>query len=130
MSETEPRWLTVEQVKVIHERQLARFGGPGGIRDEGALESALMRPVYRRQYGASDLADLSAAYAYRLARSHPFVDGNKRAAFTTMMLFLRRNGTRFSPDQGQATAMFLALAAGEVDENGLTRWIRDNWPSA
>jgi death-on-curing protein len=130
MSETEPRWLTVEQVKVIHERQLARFGGPGGIRDEGALESALLRPVNRWQYGASELAELAAASAYGLARNHPFVDGNKRAAFTTMMLFLRRNGIRFSPDQGQATAMFLALAAGEVDENGLARWIRDNWPAA
>jgi death-on-curing protein len=126
---TEPRWLSVEHVKVIHERQLARFGGPSGIRDAGLLESALTRPVNRWQYEGGGLAELAAAYAYGLARNHPFVDGNKRAAFVTMTLFLRRNGVRFSPDQGQATAMFRALAAGEVDEAGLTRWIRDNWPA-
>ena len=125
---SEPHWLSIEHVKVIHERQLARFGGPPGIRDEGLLESALARPRNRWQYEGSDLAELAAAYAYGLARNHPFVDGNKRAAFVTMILILRRNGVRFSPDQGQATAMFLALAAGEVDEAGLTRWIRDNWP--
>ena len=124
----EPRWLTLDQVKVVHERQLARFGGPPGIRDEGALGSALMRPVHRWQYEGEDLAQLAAAYAYELARNHPLVDGNKRVAFVTMTLFLRLNGIRFSPDQAQTTAMFLALAAGEVDEAGLARWVRDNWP--
>ena len=124
-----PRWLKPEQVKVIHERQLARFGGPAGIRDEGALESALARPINRWEYEGSELPELAAAYAFGLARNHPFVDGNKRIAFLAMALFLRRNGVRFSPDQAEATAIMLSLAAGEVNEAGLTRWIRDNWPA-
>jgi death on curing protein len=74
------------------------------------------------------LAELAAAYAHGLAPNHPFVDGNKRAAFMTMMLFLRRNDVRFSPDQAHATAIMSALAASQIDEDGLTRWIRDNWP--
>src|SRR4051794_37272603 len=124
----EPRWLTVEHVKIIHERQLARFGGPAGIRDEGALESALMRPVNRWQYGGSDLAALAAAYAFGLARNHPFVDGNKRAAFAAIIVFLGLNGHDFDVRPEEATAMILGLAAGEVSEENLTRWIRDNWP--
>jgi len=126
---TEPRWLTVEHVKVIHERQLSRFGGPPGIRDEGALESALMRPVNRWHYEGSELADLAASYAYGLARNHSFVDGNKRVAFMAMTVFLRLNGIAFRPEQAHATAMFVALAAGEIEEAALARWIRDNWPA-
>lgn len=125
---TEPRWLTLEQIKVAHERQLARFGGPAGIRDEGALVSAMMRPVNRWHYEQADLPELAAAYAFGLARNHPFVDGNKRVAFVAMMLFLRKNGIRFSPPPADATAIMLALAAGQVNEAGLTRWIKDNWP--
>jgi death on curing protein len=74
------------------------------------------------------LAELAAAYAYGLAPNRPFVDGNKRAAFMTMTLFLRRNGVRFGPGQAHATAIMSALAASQIDEDGLTRWIRDNWP--
>lgn len=125
---SEPRWLSLDQIKVAHERQLARFGGPAGLRDEGALVSALMRPVNRWQYEQAALPELAAAYAFGLARNHPFVDGNKRVAFVAMMLFLRKNGIRFSPDPAEATAIMLALAAGQVDEAGLTRWIEDNWP--
>ena len=125
---TEPRWLTSEEVRVAHDRQLVRFGGPAGIRDENALESALARPINRWRYEEADLASLAAAYAFGLARNHAFVDGNKRIAFVAMMLFLRLNGVRFAPDQAQATAAILGLAAGEIDESGLTRWIRDNWP--
>jgi death-on-curing protein len=74
------------------------------------------------------MAQLAAAYAYGIARNHPFVDGNKRAAFVSMMLFLRKNGVRFAPSQAEATIIILALAAGEVSEASLTRWIRDRWP--
>lgn len=123
----EPRWLTLDQIKVAHERQLARFGGPPGIRDPGALASAMMRPVNRWQYEHADLPELAAAYAFGLARNHPLVDGNKRVAFLAIMLFLRKNGVRFSPDPAAATAIMLALAAGTVNEVGLTRWIKDNW---
>lgn len=125
---SEPIWLPLDVVCDIHAEQLARFGGPGGIRDPGLLESALARPMNRFAYGETDLATLAAAYAFGLARNHPFVDGNKRAAFLAMMTFLRLNGVWFAPSQAEAAAAILALAAGEVEEEGLTRWIRDNWP--
>ena len=126
---SEPLWLEVDEVVDMHAEQLAIFGGPEGVRDRGLLESAILRPVNQWHYGQTDLAALAAAYAFGLARNHAFVDGNKRAAFHAMMVFLRGNGIPFAPDPAHATAMILALAAGEVNEEGLTRWIRDNWPS-
>jgi death-on-curing protein len=124
----EPVWLTTAEVIALHEMQLRRFGGPAGIRDPGALESALGRPLNKWQYEGADMAQLAAAYAYGIARNHPFVDGNKRAAFVSMMLFLRKNGVRFAPSQAEATIIVMDLAAGEVSEGSLTRWIRDRWP--
>ena len=129
MSE-EPNWLTYEQVLAIHGRQLRRFGGAPGLRDEGILRSALERPFNKWQYEQADLAMLAAAYAFGLAKNHAFVDGNKRLAFLAMIVFLRKNGVRFAPDQAQSTKIILALAAGEVSEDNLARWIRDNWPAA
>jgi death on curing protein len=125
---TEPRWLTLDEVRTVHEKQLKRFGGPPGVRDPGALESALDRPRNRFHYGETDMAALAAAYAFGLARNHAFVDGNKRIAFLGMMMFLRLNGVAFAPDQAQATAIILSLAAGDTSEEALCRWIRDNWP--
>lgn len=125
---TEPLWLPVDLVQDIHSEQLALYGGPEGLRDAGLLESALMRPVNRFAYGETDLAALAAAYAFGIARNRPFVDGNKRVAFLAMMTVLRFNGVSFAPSQPIAAAAILALAAGEVEEEGLTRWIRDNWP--
>jgi death on curing protein len=125
----DPVWLTTAEVIALHEMQLRRFGGPAGIRDPGALESALGRPVNKWQYENADLAEMAAAYAYGIARNHPFVDGNKRAAFVSMMLFLRKNDVRFAPTQAESTVIILALAAGQVSETGLIRWIRDRWPA-
>lgn len=122
----EPRWLTYEQVIAIHSRQLRRFGGAAGLRDEGMLRSALERPLNKWHYEQAELVDLAAAYAFGLAKNHAFVDGNKRIAFMTMASFLRKNDIRFAPDQAQATAMMLSLAAGEVSEQSLARWIADN----
>ncbi|HXW23788.1 MAG TPA: type II toxin-antitoxin system death-on-curing family toxin [Xanthobacteraceae bacterium] len=121
-----PRWLTIDEALVIHERQLGRFGGAAGLRDRGMLESALSRPVNKWEYEGADLVDLAAAYAFGVARNHPFVDGNKRVAFLTMAAFLRLNGLHFAPSQKAATAAMLALASGEIDEAGLARWIMDN----
>ena len=125
---SEPLWLEVAEIIDLHAEQLARFGGPEGIRDQNMLESALARPVNQWHYGTTDLAQLAAACAFGLARNHPFIDGNKRIAFQAMMTFLRLNEVWFAPPPAQATAIILALAAGEVNEEGLTRWIRDNWP--
>ncbi|NOU07597.1 MAG: type II toxin-antitoxin system death-on-curing family toxin [Hyphomicrobiaceae bacterium] len=125
---TEPRWISKSQAIKIHAEQLAIFGGPLGLRDEGLLESALGRPQNKWTYGETDLAVLAASYAFGIARNHPFVDGNKRAAFICMVLFLRKNGVRFQPSEALATAAMVALAAGEIAEEAFARWIRDYWP--
>jgi death-on-curing protein len=122
----EPLWLTYEQVVAIHSRQLRRFGGAPGLRDEGMLRSALERPVNKWHYEQTEVVGLAAAYGFGLAKNHAFVDGNKRIAFMTMASFLRKNEVRFAPDQAQATAMMLSLAAGEVSEQSLARWIAEN----
>ena len=120
----EPLWITYEQATAIHSRQLRRFGGAPGLRDEGMLRSALERPINKWRYEQSEMAELAAAYAFGLAKNHAFVDGNKRIAFMAL-----KNGISFSPEPAHATAIILGLAAGEVSEESLTRWIRDNWPS-
>ena len=125
---TEPNWLTIEMVLDAHSEQLAMFGGPEGVRDQGILESALDRPRNKFAYGESDLAVLAAAYAYGLARNHPFVDGNKRAAFVSIIMFLAINDIDFLAPEAETTVIILDLAAGEVSEESLARWIRDNWP--
>jgi len=124
----EPLWLTYEQAVAIHSRQLRRFGGAPGLRDEGMLRSALERPVNKWRYEQSELTELASAYAFGLAKNHAFVDGNKRIAFMVMVVFLLKNDVAFAPEPAHATTIILALAAGEVSEEGLTRWIRDNWP--
>ena len=128
-SASEPEWLTTADIVSAHARQLRVFGGAPGIRDPGALESALGRPINRWRYAEADLAELAAAYAFGIVRNHPFTDGNKRAGFMAMLGFLMLNGVPFAPDETQATAIILGLAAGEIDEAGLSRWIRDNWPA-
>jgi death on curing protein len=119
----------LKEVLVIHERQLGRFGGAPGIRDQGMLESALSRPRNKWEYERADVVDLAAAYAFGIVRNHPFVDGNKRVGFLAMGAFLRLNGLRFAPSQEAATAATMALAAGEIDEAGFARWILDNIPT-
>lgn len=126
---SDPLWITKSQAIRIHAEQLTVFGGPAGLRDEGLLESALGRPQNKWAFGETDLAQLAAAYAFGIARNHPFIDGNKRAAFMVMMTFLRKNGVAFAPKPAEATVAILDLAAGDVDEDGLARWIRDNWPA-
>jgi death on curing protein len=127
---SEPEWLDTTIVLDVHAEQLALFGGADGIRDPGMLESALGRPLNKFSYGETDLAVLAAAYGFGIARNHPFVDGNKRAAFASIIVFLGLNGIDFDVPAEDATAMILSLAAGEVSEDSLARWIRDNWPRA
>ena len=130
MSEVQkPTWITYQQVIAIHSRQLRRFGGAAGLRDEGSLRSALERPINKWTYEQAPLPELAAAYAFGLAKIHAVVDGNKRIAFMVMMTFLHKNGVPFTPGQAEATKIILSLAAGEVSEESLTRWIGDNWPA-
>ena len=125
---TEPDWLSEDVVIAIHDEQIAIHGGGAGLRDPGMLASALERPVNKWSYENSDLAELASAYAFGLAKNHPFVDGNKRTALLALYTFLYINGIDFIVAEADAAAAILALAAGEVEEEGLTRWIRDNWP--
>ena len=127
---TEPVWLFPELVIAFHDEQLREFGGPPGIRDRGILESALDRPRNKWSYGESDLANLAAGYAFEIAKNHPFVDGNKRAAFLSIVTFLGLNGIEFVADNAEVVVIIQGLAAGEIAEEGLARWIRDRWPAA
>ena len=127
---TEPQWLDTDIVLDIHAEQLALFGGGDGMRDLGLLEAALARPLNKFAYGETDLATLAAAYAFGIARNRHFVDGNKRAAFGSMIVFLGLNGIDLDVPPEDATAIILEVAAGEIDEDGLARWLRDNWPKA
>ena len=118
----EPVWLDAIDAAAIHDRQLAEHGGGSGVRDQGMLESALGRPINRWAYGEDDPAALAAAYAFGVARNHPFVDGNKRTAWVLARLFLALNGHSliFAPDDAIRTV--LALAAGELTEDELGDW--------
>ena len=124
-SPNEPKWLTVKDIVAMHGEQLALFGGPPGISDQGLLESAMARTINRWGYGETDLRVLAASYAYGISRNHPFIDGNKRAAFVALIVFLRLNSVPFKPDPAEATAAMLALAAGELQEAELARWVTD-----
>ena len=121
---TEWRWIGLPIVLAIHDRQIAEHGGLSGLRDSGALESALARPLNLAHYGAPDAADLAAAYAFGLARNHPFADGNKRIAWISARLFLIDNGNRLSFEKTEAVRLMQALAAGEIDERQLADWFR------
>lgn len=125
---SEPTWLPLELVIAIHDEQLRLFGGAEGLRDEGALQSALGRPRNQWAYRDTRLATLAAAYAFGIVRNHPFVDGNKRTGLLSLVAFLGLNGVDFVAEEAAAAAIILELAAGTVGEEGLTRWIEDNWP--
>ncbi len=117
-------WLDLDAALAAHAEQLAEHGGPDGVRDLGALESALARPANLAAYGAPDAAALAATYAFGIARNHPFVDGNKRTAAVVSVGFLFLNGFEFSATPAELTVAFLALAAGELTEDELAAWFR------
>src|SRR2546423_2761858 len=122
----EPAWLDLDIVLDFHAEQLALFGGADGIRDLGLLESALARPVNKFAYGETNLAVLAAAYGFGIAQNHPFIDGNKRTALASLIVFLGLNGIEFDAPQEQTTAIVLSLAAGEIVEDIFARWIADH----
>ena len=124
----EPSWLDIAIVLDVHAEQLALFGGADGLRDLGLLESALARPINKFGYSETNLAALAAAYAFGIARNHPFVDGNKRAALASIIVFLGLNGIDFDVPPQDATAMIIGLAAGDINEEGLARWIEETIP--
>lgn len=121
---TEPVWLSLDIALAVHDRQLAEHGGPSGVRDQGMLESALARPLNQWNYGEDDLCALAAAYAYGIARNHPFADGNKRTAWVFARVFLKLNQQTLSFTPREAIDIVLALAAGDLSEDELANWFR------
>ena len=124
----DPIWISVELATAIHRRQLAEHGGAAGVRDPGLLESALNRPRHVFAYSdpTPDIQTLAAAYAFGVARNHPFIDGNKRTAYVVCRTFLLLNGFDLTAKREERYRTFLALAAGELDEEGLTSWLASN----
>jgi death-on-curing protein len=118
------RWIDRRALLLLHDESIAEHGGAAGIRDEGLLDSALARPLNLMAYGDPDWAELAASYGVGLAKNHPFVDGNKRAAFLAVGLFLALNGHRLVATQADATLTMLAVAAGSLDEPGFAAWLR------
>ena len=122
-----PRWISKKALLLLHEESIAEFGGARGLRDEGLLDSALARPQNAHAYNPdSTIPKLAAACAYGLAKNHPFVDGNKRVAFLAIGLFLAINGYRLRAGQVDAIKTMMAVASGELDEQGLSAWIGEN----
>lgn len=118
-------WVLDSVVLAVHDAQLAEHGGIPGIRDEGLLSSALARPQNLEAYGEDvDEASLAAAYAFGIARNHPFLDGNKRTAFVVMELFLQLNGSTLEATDEVCITMMVALAAGNLSQEMLAKWLR------
>jgi death-on-curing protein len=117
-------WIEESVVWAVHEAQLAEHGGLAGVRDAGLLASALARPINLAAYGDADTAALAAAYAFGIARNHPFIDGNKRTAFVCAELFLALNGVALLAEDATCVGTMLALASGELPETEFAAWLR------
>lgn len=124
----EPEWLETATVRLFHKRQLAEHGGMEGLRDENMLLSALAKPQQLWCYGSPppDICALASAYAYGLAKNHPFLDGNKRTAAIACETFLILNGSGFTIGEEEKYPVYLALAAGEISEEDFAEWLRAN----
>ena len=118
------RWVGAQIVLAIHDRQLAEHGGADGIRDIGAIESALARPENLAAYGDPDAAELAAGYMFGLAANHGFVDGNKRTAWVTGRVFLADSGLDLDFDPAEAVQVMQGVAAGHINETELALWLR------
>lgn len=118
-------WISVDVALAAHAEQLAEHGGGAGVRDQASLESAIARPRNLAAYGEPDAAALAAAYAYGIARNHPFVDGNKRTAAVVSETFLVMNGYRLAASDAELVVAFIALAGGELSEDEMAEWFRE-----
>ena len=123
---TEWKWLTREAIEVIHREQLREHGGLIGIKDENALEAAIARPQHKAAYENPDVYELAAAYLFGIARNHPFSDGNKRTAFLAAYTFLAIHSQRFTANQGEVIEFVLEVAAGQVNESGIAKFLGDH----
>lgn len=120
------RWIKIDRVTAIHDRQIAEHGGQAGVRDIGLLESALARPQNIKVYEPdADISRLAAAYAFGNVRNHPFLDGNKRTGYVVMETFLIKNGFRLEATVVDKYITFLSLAEGNLSEEELAEWLRE-----
>jgi death-on-curing protein len=119
-------WVSKEALLLLHDESLTEHGGRAGLRDAGLLDSALNRPINLLAYGEPDFADLAASYAIGRAKNHAFVDGNKRAAFLAVGLFLYLNGYRLRATQADATLTMLVVASGDITEAAFAAWLRQH----
>jgi len=119
-------WLERRDVEAFHALLISEFGGRAGLRDPGALESALARPLNLAAYGKPTAHELAAAYAFGIARNHPFVDGNKRTALVSAFTFLELNGHEVVADEAEAVVTFLAFAGGKLSQEVLAQWLEAN----
>jgi death-on-curing protein len=120
------KWINRQVLLLLHDESLAEHGGSSGLRDEGLLDSALARPLNLALYEHPDIAALAASYGVGLAKNHAFVDGNKRAAFLAVGLFLSINGYRLVATQAAATVTMLDVASGDIEEAAYAEWIRQH----
>ena len=118
-------WIALDVAVSAHAEQLAEHGGGEGVRDLGALESAMARPINLSLYGDPGIAELAAAYAFGIARNHPFVDGNKRTAAVTSETFLALNGYTLTASDAELVVAFVELAAGNLTEAEMSVWFSD-----
>ncbi len=120
----EPVWIRQDVVLAMHEEALMLHGGAEGVRDLGLLESALARPINLFAYSEQglSLARLAASYAKGIVANHPFVDGNKRTAFTVSVTFLKLNGLELTATKEDRVLTFWSLATGEIPEDLLALW--------
>ncbi len=119
-----PKWLKQSVIETLHDMQIAEHGGLPGIRDKGLLSSALARPQNLYEYASVSIYQLAAAYAFGLVKNHPFNDGNKRTALLAAYTFLKINNMTLTAPEAETTAMVIALAAGEIDEDGFADWLQ------
>lgn len=123
---TEPTWIEIDSIHSFHDSQIERHGGSYGIRDNNLLESALGRPKNIYAYDQGDMFDMAAAYAHGIAKNHSFVDGNKRTALITSILFIELNGYVFTASEAEAVHMIVSLANGEIEEKLYAVWLRES----
>jgi death-on-curing protein len=119
MNLTEPEFLTLAEVLYLHDESLARYGGSAGVREAGLVESALGSAQNAFWYGHGDLLQIAAAYAFHPAESQAFVDGNKRTAVASAIVFLSKNGVRYPQDDGTLYKAMIEIAQKRLDKNGL-----------
>lgn len=121
---TDPIWVPLSAILIIHDRQIAQHGGATGMRDQTLLEGAVQRPVNLAAYGEPTIAEMAAAYAFGIAKAHAFIDGNKRTAFVTTFTFLRLNGLTLRPEPAEGVRMIEDLASGGMTEGEYAAWLQ------